>query len=101
MLIVLLIIPILSLFTILIYKEQENIKLYMQQIKSIALFSTIFNLIISLIIFLSFDFSSNQYQFVEQIHNFSNFCLYIGVDGISVYFVLLTTIIIPVSLLAN
>ena len=70
-------------------------------IKSVALFTSIINLIISFIIFIFFDFSNNQFQFVQEYHEISYFDLYLGVDGLSIYFVLLTTIIMPVALLAN
>ena len=67
----------------------------------IGLITSIINLILSLFIFIIFDFSSNQFQFVQEYHEINPFHLYLGVDGISIYFVLLTTIIIPISLLSN
>lgn len=69
--------------------------------KLIALVTSIINLIISLLIYISFDFSSNQFQLVEEHYDVSYFDIYLGVDGISIYFVLLTTIIIPLALLSN
>ena len=59
------------------------------------------NLIISLIIFILFDFSTNQFQFVQEYHQISSYDFYLGVDGLSIYFVLLTTIIMPIALLSN
>ena len=72
-----------------------------KQIKSISLTFSIFNLLISLVVFTLFDFSSNQYQFVQEYHKLNDYNIYLGVDGISIYFVLLTTIISPISLLSN
>lgn len=72
-----------------------------KKVKLIALFTSIINLFISLLIFITFDFSSNQFQFIREYHKISFFDLYLGIDGISIYFVLLTTIIIPISLLSN
>ena len=69
--------------------------------KLIALGTSIINLIISLIIYISFDFSSNQFQFVQEYHDMSFFDIYLGIDGLSIYFVLLTTIIMPIALLSN
>ena len=69
--------------------------------KTIALGTTVINLIISLIIYISFDFSSNQFQFVQEDYDMSYFDIYLGIDGLSVYFVLLTTIIMPIALLSN
>lgn len=71
------------------------------KIKSIALITTIINLIISLIMFILFDFSSKQYQFIEEHYEINYFDIYLGVDGLSIYFVLLTTIIMPIAILSN
>ena len=54
-----------------------------------------------IVVFLLFNFSSNQYQFVQEYHSINNFDFYLGVDGISMYFVLLTTIIMPIAILSN
>lgn len=62
------------------------------KIKSIALTTTIINLIVSLIMFILFDFSSKQFQFIEEHYQVSYFDVYLGVDGLSIYFILLTTI---------
>jgi len=70
-------------------------------LKIIALGTSIINLIISLVIYISFDFSSNQFQFVQEYHDMSFFDIYLGIDGLSIYFVLLTTIIMPIALLSN
>lgn len=69
--------------------------------KVVALCTSIVNLVLSLVVFILFNNSNNQYQFVEEYHQISSFDLYLGVDGISIYFVILTTIIIPISLLSN
>jgi NADH-ubiquinone oxidoreductase chain 4 len=69
--------------------------------KTIALGSSILNLIISLIVYTSFDFTNNQFQFVQEHYDLSFFDLYLGVDGLSIYFVLLTTIIMPIALISN
>jgi len=71
------------------------------RIKFTALSASIVNLFVSLIIFILFDFSSNQFQFVQEYHEVNDFHIYLGVDGISIYFVLLTTIITPIALLSN
>lgn len=73
----------------------------MKKSKVIGLYTTIINLFISFIVFILFNFSSNQFQFVQEYHSISSFDFYLGVDGISIYFVLLTTIIMPISLLSN
>jgi len=70
-------------------------------IKKTALFASIVNRFISLIIFILFDFSNNQFQFVQEYNEISSFDFYLGLDGLSIYFVLLTTIITPIALLSN
>ena len=97
----LLLIPIIGIFLIssTISYESNNIKI--GYYKSVAFITSIINLIISLIIYILFDFSTNQFQFVEENSNLSFFDVYLGLDGVSIYFVLLTTIIIPIALLSN
>jgi NADH:ubiquinone oxidoreductase subunit 4 (subunit M) len=72
-----------------------------RRIKTIALSTSILNLLVSLIVFILFDFSSNQFQFVQEYHEVSSFDFYLGLDGLSIYFVMLTTIITPIALLSN
>nr|P03913.1 RecName: Full=NADH-ubiquinone oxidoreductase chain 4; AltName: Full=NADH dehydrogenase subunit 4 [Aspergillus amstelodami] len=71
------------------------------RIKSIALTTSIINLVVSLIMFILFDFSSKQFQFIEEHYQISYFDIYLGVDGLSIYFILLTTIIMPIAILCN
>ena len=70
-------------------------------IKSIALITSIINLILSLVIFILFNSSTNQFQYIQEHYNVQLFDIYLGVDGISIYFILLTTIIMPIALLSN
>lgn len=98
LLISLLLVPIVGLFMVATVPDSSgDLKLS----KSIGLTTTIVNLFISLLVFMLFSFSSNQFQFVQEYHQISSFDFYLGVDGISIYFVLLTTIIMPISLLSN
>jgi NADH-ubiquinone oxidoreductase chain 4 len=69
--------------------------------KKIALIASIINLIISLVIYLLFDFSYNEFQFVQEHIDLNFYNIYLGVDGISIYFILLTTIIMPIALISN
>jgi len=110
MLLTLLLIPLLGIFAISttnVYvgttgeASVYSSSLRSLNIKKIALFTSFINLFISLIIFILFDFSSNQFQFVQEYHEVSSFDFYLGLDGLSIYFVLLTTIITPIALLSN
>src|ERR1700749_74559 len=69
--------------------------------KIIALIISIINYLVSLFIFILFDFSSNQFQFVQEPYSINEYNFYLGIDGISIYFVLLTTIIMPITLISN
>ena len=71
------------------------------RIKSIALTTSIINLVVSLVMFILFDFSSKQFQFIGEHYQISYFDIYLGVDGLSIYFILLTTIIMPIAILSN
>ena len=97
----LLLVPLIGIFLISSTISYESATIKTMYYKSIAFIASIVNLAISLIIYILFDFSSNQFQFVQEHHNISFFDLYLGVDGISIYFVLLTTIIMPIALLSN
>jgi NADH:ubiquinone oxidoreductase subunit 4 (subunit M) len=69
--------------------------------KTIALAASVINLIISLVMFMIFNNSTNQFQFVQEHYNVQLFDIYLGVDGISIYFILLTTLIMPIAILSN
>ena len=72
-----------------------------KRIKSPALNASVLILLISLIVFVFFDSSSNYFQFVQESQNITSLDLYMGIDGLSLYFFLLTTIIMPISILSN
>ena len=76
------------------YKEVFHAKLT-------TLIVSIANLVISLLVFILFHNSTNQFQYVQEHYNMQYFNLYLGVDGISIYFILLTTIIMPIAILSN
>jgi NADH-ubiquinone oxidoreductase chain 4 len=97
----LLLIPVLGIFLISGTISYGSTVVNTSYYKSIAFMASILNLIISLIVYFLFDFSNNQFQFVQEHHEISYFDLYLGVDGISIYFVLLTTMIMPIALLSN
>lgn len=99
----LLLIPIFGIFVIFFQTSYGLFSISDRRIKIIGLITTIINLIVSLIIFILFDFSGKQFQFiqVEEHYNINYFDIYLGLDGLSIYFVLLTTIIMPIALISN
>ena len=101
MLILLLLIPVIGILIISTTIPLKISDLDIQLAKWTALSTSIINLFFSLIIFIMFDFSNNQYQFVQEYHKVSLYDIYLGLDGISIYFVILTSLIVCVSLLSN
>ena len=101
LLLLVILIPLIGILVILTAISYDNTDINLKRIKITALITSTINLFVSILIYVLFDFSSNQFQFVQEYHEISSFDFYLGIDGLSIYFVLLTTIIIPVSLLSN
>ena len=99
MLSLLLLIPIIGSLLLLTIPEDsiENKK----RMKRITLITMLINFLISIYIWLEFDSSTSQYQFVSEFIELSYCHLNIGIDGISLFFVLLTTFISPIAVLSN
>ena len=71
-----------------------------QSSKYVALFITLANFILSLYLWIIFDKSVVDFQFVEEREWISGFVNYkVGVDGISILFILLTTFITPICVI--
>nr|YP_010284356.1 NADH dehydrogenase subunit 4 [Pleurotus pulmonarius]AWL21273.1 NADH dehydrogenase subunit 4 [Pleurotus pulmonarius]AWN55964.1 NADH dehydrogenase subunit 4 [Pleurotus pulmonarius]QBS47744.1 NADH dehydrogenase subunit 4 [Pleurotus pulmonarius]QBS47764.1 NADH dehydrogenase subunit 4 [Pleurotus pulmonarius]QCP68326.1 NADH dehydrogenase subunit 4 [Pleurotus pulmonarius] len=115
MITLLLLIPIIGSLILLFIPETSNSVAIQQaggisgsviggnqiKMKKIALITSLLNLFVSLFIWFQFDSNQTQYQFVSEFNQL-NFChLNFGIDGISLYFVLLTTFVTPVALLSN
>jgi len=99
MITLLLLVPIIGSLILLPIQEDSNKNKSL--LRQIALITSLINLFISLIIWFQFDSNTTQYQFIYEFNQLS-FCHFnLGIDGISLYFVLLTTFITPVALLSN
>ena len=71
-----------------------------QSSKYVALFITLANFILSVYLWIVFDKSIVDFQFVEEREWISGFVNYkVGVDGISILFILLTTFITPICVI--
>jgi NADH-ubiquinone oxidoreductase chain 4 len=99
MLSLLLLIPIIgSLLLLTIQEDSLENKIKM---KNLTLITMLINFLISIYIWLEFDSSSSEYQFVYEFIEL-NYCHFnIGIDGISLYFLLLTTFVSPIAVLSN
>ncbi|MER9637478.1 NADH-quinone oxidoreductase subunit M [Mesorhizobium sp. M0228] len=101
--------PILSLVTFLplvgvllilfVRDDSDNAR---RNIRAIALFTTAFTFVVSLFIWTGFDNSQPGFQFVEKFAWLdSGISYHMGVDGISMLFVILTTFLMPLCILAS
>lgn len=95
MLTALLVIPILGIFGILLVEENTETQ------KKLALTVSLINFVLSLALWIGFDNSYNGFQYVTEFAEIGFCHFHIGVDGISIFFVLLTTFIIPLCILSS
>lgn len=88
------------LFVLFIQGDKETVA---RNAKSTALFTSIFTFALSLYMYALFDKSSGDFQFVEMQEWLPtlNISYHLGVDGISVFFVLLSTFLTPICILAS
>lgn len=72
-------------------------------IKKIALLFSVLNFFVGIYLWYRFDSSNPYYQFTQEfLQDQVTICHFsTGVDGISLYFILLTTFITPICILAN
>jgi NADH-quinone oxidoreductase subunit M len=89
--------PLVSSFFIFLSKgnKNNNSAIY------ISLFSSLATFVLSLFVWYSLDLSSVDFQFLEEkswINDFIKFKL--GVDGISILFIVLTTLITPICIIS-
>lgn len=99
MIVSLLIIPIIG--SLLLLPIEESSITAKNKMKKIALSISLLNLVISVFIWIEFDTNSTEFQFVYEFKQLSFCHLNVGIDGTSLYFVLLTTFITPICLLSN
>tara|TARA_B110000208_G_C11787694_1_gene436226 strand:- start:2529 stop:2876 length:348 start_codon:yes stop_codon:yes gene_type:complete len=90
--------PIFGSFVISFLDEKSLVN-----IRQVGLFFSGITFFLSLFLWLLFDSSTADFQFVYESEWLSllNINLVLGVDGISVFFVLLTTLLTPICLLAS
>ena len=67
----------------------------------IALGTTLLTLVVSVVLVASFDQSNPGYQFIEQHAWFAGASYHLGVDGISILFVLLTAFLLPICIVSS
>lgn len=74
-----------------------------EKAKSVALFTSIVTFALSIFLYLNFNETSASYQFVEQYAWLPSFNInyHLGVDGISLLLILLTTFLMPLTILST
>ena len=95
----LILLPTIGALFILLSRSNSESKY--QSYKYVALFVSITNFFISIYLWFIFDPNITNFQFVENrlwLHDFINYK--VGVDGISILFILLTTFITPLCIIS-
>jgi len=97
---VIIFLPLVGSLIILLIKEDSINSI---NIKWAALWTSIGTFLLSCLLWIQFDYDNNSYQFVEKIRWFDdlNFNYHIGVDGISLFMILLSTFLTPLCVLAS
>ena len=94
----LILLPTIGAFFIL-FAKPSNAKY--QSIKYVALFISLANFLLSLYLWHIFDKTSVDFQFLENREWLAGFVNYkVGVDGISILFIILTTFITPICIIS-
>jgi proton-translocating NADH-quinone oxidoreductase, chain M len=101
--------PLLSIVTFLplvgaafIFLARGQEEIVARNARSVALWTTTITFAVSLLIWLNFDNSTANFQFVEKVEWIgAGINYHMGVDGISMLFVILTTFLMPLCILAS
>nr|YP_010462016.1 NADH dehydrogenase subunit 4 [Hericium erinaceus]YP_010759116.1 NADH dehydrogenase subunit 4 [Hericium alpestre]UUF93970.1 NADH dehydrogenase subunit 4 [Hericium erinaceus]WEX32030.1 NADH dehydrogenase subunit 4 [Hericium alpestre] len=99
MILTLLLLPILG--SLYLATIPENSIENQNRMKRIALSTSLITFVSSLYLWVEFDSSINQYQFVYEFDQLTYCHFNLGIDGLSLYYVLLTTFVTPIALLSN
>jgi proton-translocating NADH-quinone oxidoreductase chain M len=96
LLLILIFLPIFGIFFLFFFKKEKSIK-------NFSIFYSFFIFIISIILWILFDKSASEFQFSFNYNWLINYNMYfsIGLDGISLFFIIATTFLIPICFLAS
>ena len=97
-LLIIILLPLLTAF-FLFFVNNNNNKL----IRTISIYSTSITFFISIFLLFGFDKSTIYFQGLHEFSwlNFFNINFIIGIDGISLFFILLTTFLFPICILSS
>ncbi len=90
--------PIIGIILLLFLPSSKITTLH-----QIAFYISLINFIISLFLWIQFDKLTTTFQFIYKLGwiPFINIDIYLGIDGISLFFILLTTFLIPLCILIS
>ena len=92
--------PLVGAFLILLIRDDSEIT--RRNIRNVALLTTVFTFVLSLFIWIGFDNTTPGFQMLETYDWLDSGISYrMGVDGISMLFVILTTFLMPLCILAS
>jgi NADH-quinone oxidoreductase subunit M len=92
--------PLVGAFLILLIRDEGEAA--RRNIRNVALLTTVFTFVLSLFIWAGFDTANPGFQMVEKVAWLdSGIAYHMGVDGISMLFVILTTFLMPLCILAS
>jgi proton-translocating NADH-quinone oxidoreductase chain M len=91
-------IPIAGIVSLLFISETNGYLLH-----KVAFNTSIVNFVVSMLLWIQFDKLTTTFQFVNKLGwiPFANIDIYIGIDGISLFFILLTTLLIPICIVIS
>ncbi|MDP4796896.1 MAG: NADH-quinone oxidoreductase subunit M, partial [Rhodospirillales bacterium] len=94
--------PLVGVLAILIIRH-DDAEVVATNARNVALFVSCGVFLLSLMLWFGFDQTTAEFQWVENVPWMTDFGIayHMGVDGISVLFVILTTLLTPICILAS
>ena len=92
----LILLPTIGAFFLLLSTDKKT-----NTLKYVSLFTSFVNFLISIYLWILFDPSTSNFQFIEDREWLKGFVNYkVGIDGISILFIILTTFITPICIIS-
>ena len=94
--------PLIGVLVILLIKDDDP-EVVARNARNVALLTSVIVFLVSCLLWTGFDRSTAAFQFVERVDWMPEFGIayHMGVDGVSVLFVLLSTLLTPICVLAS
>jgi len=92
--------PLLGAFFVLIIRGETAV--VARNARNVALLTSVFTFLVSLLVWVNFDSNSADFQMVDQARWLPGYSIVykMGVDGISLFFVILSTFLTPICILS-